>query len=289
MNMLGLSSSVHFAYIACYCKIFAFALRTSPLSIQALQDRFCLIRVSQSVWLGVEPRPGLMTRYLLLFDNFCFVLGGGAPSLTRGWVCLFSAVISQLSVCTVWHIYTIYTRPLSVRAQYSRLCPISFPSFRLSLYRLRKDHIENISHSCSVLYALPSNELFTKNLSSRELFIDPLPSSGNACYNIVHSFKYLRDLQNKNYRIFIRDIFSVYILLCTMICGIMAVKIAIEIRASNCLHLFYLITATCFGPHFGPSSDSFIKYVWCYWNIPKWIHISFNHYSHIIHVTITKL
>jgi hypothetical protein len=41
MNMLGLSSSVHFAHIACYRKIFPFALRTSPLSVQALQDRSC--------------------------------------------------------------------------------------------------------------------------------------------------------------------------------------------------------------------------------------------------------
>jgi hypothetical protein len=34
----------------------------------------------------------------------------------------------------------------------------------------REDQIENTSHSCSaLLYSLPSNELFTKNLSSREL------------------------------------------------------------------------------------------------------------------------
>jgi hypothetical protein len=41
MNMLGLSSSVHFAHIACYRNIFAFALHISPLSVQALQDRSC--------------------------------------------------------------------------------------------------------------------------------------------------------------------------------------------------------------------------------------------------------
>jgi hypothetical protein len=41
----------------------------------------------------------------------------------------------------------------------------------ISLHRLHTDYIEkkNSFHSCSVLlYALPSNELFTKNLSSRE-------------------------------------------------------------------------------------------------------------------------
>jgi hypothetical protein len=43
-------------------------------------------------------------------------------------------------------------------------------SSRLLLYRLRMDHTENTSYSCTILlYALPSNELFTKNLSSREL------------------------------------------------------------------------------------------------------------------------
>jgi hypothetical protein len=45
-----------------------------------------------------------------------------------------SAVLGQLSVCTIFifymchmllNTYAIYTRPLSVRAQYSRLCPIS--------------------------------------------------------------------------------------------------------------------------------------------------------------------
>jgi hypothetical protein len=50
------------------------------------------LTVSQSVCLGVEPRPGLMTRYSLLFDSFCLVLGR-APSLTRGWVCLLSESI----------------------------------------------------------------------------------------------------------------------------------------------------------------------------------------------------
>jgi hypothetical protein len=44
------------------------------------------------------------------------------------------AVLGQLSVCKIFtcymcrmllNTYTIYTRPLSVRAQYSRLCPIS--------------------------------------------------------------------------------------------------------------------------------------------------------------------
>jgi hypothetical protein len=53
------------------------------------------LTVSQSVCLSVEPRLGLMTRYLLLFDSFCLVLGR-APSLTRGWVCPLSDTGSSL-------------------------------------------------------------------------------------------------------------------------------------------------------------------------------------------------
>jgi hypothetical protein len=40
-----------------------------------------------------------------------------------------------------------------------------------------------------------------------------------------------------------------------------------KIDQSSLLHWFYLLTATCFGPYFGPSSGSFIKYVSRYWNI----------------------
>jgi hypothetical protein len=53
-----------------------------------------------------------------------------------------------------------------------------------------------------------------------------------------------------------------------------------KINQSKCSYEFYLITAMCFGPYFGPSSGSFIKYVLHYWNIPIWIHISVNHYNH---------
>jgi hypothetical protein len=60
------------------------------------------LTVSQSVSLGVEPPLRIMTRYLLMFDNYG--LSFGAPSLTRGRVCLLyillalaSAVFSGLS------------------------------------------------------------------------------------------------------------------------------------------------------------------------------------------------
>jgi hypothetical protein len=51
--------------------------------------------VSQSVNLGVEPHLGLMTRYLLLSWHglvFC-----GAPSLTRGRVCLLYMLLALAS------------------------------------------------------------------------------------------------------------------------------------------------------------------------------------------------
>jgi hypothetical protein len=55
------------------------------------------LTVSQSVRLGVEPRLGLMTRYLLLFDSYglCF---STAPTLTRGWVCLLYMLLVLVSV-----------------------------------------------------------------------------------------------------------------------------------------------------------------------------------------------
>jgi hypothetical protein len=45
-----------------------------------------------------------------------------------------------------------------------------------------------------------------------------------------------------------------------------AVNTTIEIKINkfNCSHWFYLIVATCFGPHLGPSSGSLIKYVTCH-------------------------
>jgi hypothetical protein len=46
MNMLGLSSSVHFTHIACYWKCLPFVLHTSPMSVQALQSRSCLYYIS---------------------------------------------------------------------------------------------------------------------------------------------------------------------------------------------------------------------------------------------------
>jgi hypothetical protein len=55
------------------------------------------LTVSQSVSLGVEPHLGLMTRYLLLFDSYGLFFSG-APSLTRGRVCLLYMLLALDSV-----------------------------------------------------------------------------------------------------------------------------------------------------------------------------------------------
>jgi hypothetical protein len=54
------------------------------------------LTVSQPVSLGVKPHLGLMTRYLLLFDSYGLVFCG-APSLTRGQVCLLYMLLALAS------------------------------------------------------------------------------------------------------------------------------------------------------------------------------------------------
>jgi hypothetical protein len=55
------------------------------------------LTVSQSVSLGVEPHLGLLTRYLVPFDSYGLVFFCGAPSLTRGRVCLLSESLPALA------------------------------------------------------------------------------------------------------------------------------------------------------------------------------------------------
>jgi hypothetical protein len=64
----------------------------SSLNGDSLQTELSQVKVtlrltiSQSLSHGVEPHLGLMTRYLLLFDNYGLVFCG-APSLTRRRIC----------------------------------------------------------------------------------------------------------------------------------------------------------------------------------------------------------
>jgi hypothetical protein len=75
-----------------------------------------------TVCLDVKPLLLLMTRCLLLFDGYCRVFVG--RSLWRevgSAVCHSeSAIFSRLSIGRV---HTLYIRPLSLRAQYSNVCP----------------------------------------------------------------------------------------------------------------------------------------------------------------------
>jgi hypothetical protein len=66
------------------------------------------LTVNQSVRLGVEPHLGLMTKYYLLFDSYCLVLGR-APSLTRGRVCRLSESVSSItSIVIMYNFYILH-------------------------------------------------------------------------------------------------------------------------------------------------------------------------------------
>jgi hypothetical protein len=64
---------------------FSFSFYDSVLKVKVKVKVKVTLRlmVSQSVSLGIEPHLRLVTRYLLLFDNYCFVFGGGALSHER--------------------------------------------------------------------------------------------------------------------------------------------------------------------------------------------------------------
>jgi hypothetical protein len=99
------------------------------------------LTVSQSVCLGVEPHLRLMTRYLFIFVKVADLSMWGALSDERSGQSPVSQSleVGQLSVYTytfvnkIFTTYqnrdTIFTRPLSVQAQYSTLCPTA-SSFR---------------------------------------------------------------------------------------------------------------------------------------------------------------
>jgi hypothetical protein len=93
------------------------------------------MKVSRSVCLGVEPHLGPMTRCVLTVWQLlsCPVR---APSLRRGRVCVFQSYsvmffnmymdYIQFCMSDIVLVHTLYARPLSVQARYSRLCPINF-------------------------------------------------------------------------------------------------------------------------------------------------------------------
>jgi hypothetical protein len=90
------------------------------------------LTVSQPVSLGVEPLLGLMTRFLVLYIDYCGLCSSwGALSDERvglsfvGSLCrLCRLIIFTLVYNIVYSICTVCTRPLSVQALWSRLCLI---------------------------------------------------------------------------------------------------------------------------------------------------------------------
>jgi hypothetical protein len=96
----------------------------------------------QSVSIGVEPHLGLMTRYLLLFDNYGIILWGALSDERTGLSFVYAAGLCQRSLFRVrvpWDSRPYFT--ISDLSQ-SRLSYNRYP-----LYKLHTDHIENIFHS----------------------------------------------------------------------------------------------------------------------------------------------
>jgi hypothetical protein len=64
--------------------------------------------VSQSWCRAPSGTQGLMTRFLVLYNDYCGLCPLGAPSLTRGWVCHLSEVFVMF-LCRVRIFTTVYT------------------------------------------------------------------------------------------------------------------------------------------------------------------------------------
>jgi hypothetical protein len=88
INVLDFYTSCYISQITIFDWTLSTSDHTTPPTELLVKSKSVTLRlaVSQSVSLGVEPHLRLMTRYLLLFESTsCFC---GAPSLTRGRVCL---------------------------------------------------------------------------------------------------------------------------------------------------------------------------------------------------------
>jgi hypothetical protein len=82
------------------CRVLPATVACRKLSVSQSQVTLRLT-VGQPVCLDVEPHLGLMTRYLLLFDSYGLVFCG-APSLTRGRVCLLYMLLALASTVFLW-------------------------------------------------------------------------------------------------------------------------------------------------------------------------------------------
>jgi hypothetical protein len=115
--------------LSCFCGA-AFSDERTGLRVCSLQCNQSVVQVSQYILVSSSLRdlqPDINSVWKLLF-GLC-----GVPSLMRGRVCLFSITVNSIIHCQflfsfhmshMFYVYTMYTRPLSAQAQYSRSCPI---------------------------------------------------------------------------------------------------------------------------------------------------------------------
>jgi hypothetical protein len=138
--------------------------------------------VSRPVCLGVKHPSGAYDQILIIVWHILSCPSEGALSNERTSLSFVSqpAVLSQLSLCTIFafymyhmllNTYAIYTRPLSVRVQCSRLCPISgsFPitafwkSHYIAAARTTQKTCHVVSIHCCVT-SLPTRNCVTEPL-----------------------------------------------------------------------------------------------------------------------------
>jgi hypothetical protein len=109
-----------------------FGLHTDALP--RFKSKLCYDRrFSRPVRLGIKHPSGAYDQIFITVRQLQACLYG-ALSLTRGRVCSLPDLVSSNKslvstynlriTCYQMYVYTTYTRPLSVRAQYSRKCPI---------------------------------------------------------------------------------------------------------------------------------------------------------------------
>jgi hypothetical protein len=148
---------------------------------------------------------GPMARYLFLFDSYGLVFCG-APSLTRGRVCLLYMLLALASTVflrseslgtrdhillpQVWDFhFRRLLRLAGSRLRYSTPPPhLSLATDRLLLYSLRLDPIENTVLSCRVLCYLATHCSMVHRERSSYCCVfatELLPSSGSICHNIL--------------------------------------------------------------------------------------------------------
>jgi hypothetical protein len=170
------------------------------------------LTISQLVSLGVQPHLRLMTRCLLLLDSygllcgalsdertglsFVYAAGPRQRSLSRFRVPSKSKLCHdrrfsrpvRLGIKHPWEKPEVSTSSLTAHMEFCVTQPRGGPHgkhFINNVCLLARYPAKDILYCRVLLYTLPSNALFSKNLSPREVFIEPLPSSGSIRHSII--------------------------------------------------------------------------------------------------------